>query len=34
MTFSAYLERAGERLAEGSHQAFFYAALELRCGIE
>ena len=29
-----YLERARERLAEGSHQALFYAALELRCGIE
>ncbi len=29
-----YLERAQERLAEGSHQALFYAALELCCGIE
>jgi len=29
-----YLERARERFAEGSHQALFYAALELRCGIE
>ena len=29
-----YLERARERFAEGSHQALFYAALELCCGIE
>ena len=29
-----YLERAQERFAEGSHQALFYAALELCCGIE
>jgi len=29
-----YLERARERFAEGSHQASFYAALELCCGIE
>jgi hypothetical protein len=29
-----YLERARERFAEESHQALFYAALELRCGIE
>ena len=29
-----YLERARERFAEGSLQALFYAALELRCGIE
>jgi len=29
-----YLERARGRFAEGSHQALFYAALELRCGIE
>jgi len=29
-----YLERARERFAEGSHQALFYAAFELCCGIE
>jgi len=29
-----YLERARERFAEESHQALFYAALELCCGIE
>jgi len=29
-----YLERARARFAEGSHQALFYTALELRCGIE
>lgn len=30
----AYLQRAGQRLAEQTAEALFYAALELRCAIE
>src|ERR1017187_4197834 len=30
----AYLRRANARLAEGSQESLFYAAFELRCGIE
>lgn len=29
-----YLERAQERLAEGTSEGLFYAAFELRCGVE
>lgn len=29
-----YLDRAGARLAEGTPESLFYAAFELRCGVE
>ncbi|MBL0889389.1 MAG: hypothetical protein IBJ19_02145 [Gemmatimonadaceae bacterium] len=34
MTAGHYLARARLRLAEGTHEGLFYAAFELRCGIE
>jgi hypothetical protein len=33
-TSLGYLRRARLRLADGTHEALFYAAFELRCGIE
>ena len=30
----SYLERARKRLDEGTLEGLFYAALELRCGVE
>src|SRR5215469_13961894 len=34
ITSREYLQRAMARIAEGSQEALFYAAFELRCGIE
>ena len=34
VTSHAYLERMKARMNEGTDEALFYAALELRCGVE